>query len=369
MWKKLLTQFDWLLFGAVVALVLLGVMIIYSTGIINEGGPAYAGRQLLFAGVGIPLLLLVSLINYEILRRWVWVLYMAICSVLVAVLFFGKLVRGTRSWFEIGGFSLQPSEFAKVVIIIVLAQYFSVYAKEMYRFRHIVVSGVLTLIPIALVVIQPDLGSALIIAAIWGGMLLVAGIKKTHLAVLGASGFALAAIAWLVFLRPYQKDRIMTFLRPQDDPLGQGYNVIQSTIAVGSGGWFGKGLGHGSQSQLNFLPEQHTDFVFAVLAEELGFVGAAALLGLFGFVLWRISRSAQLARSNFGFFIGIGVLVMLVAQILINVGMNMGIMPVAGIPLPLVSYGGSSMIASLIALGLVESVAIRRAQRLSGHAS
>jgi rod shape determining protein RodA len=224
---------------------------------------------------------------------------------------------------------------------------------------RIISSVVLVFIPAFLILRQPDLGSTAVILVGWLVLLLASGLNKKNLALLMIVGMLGISSSWF-FLAPYQKDRIVNFVRPQSDPMGSGYNVIQATIAVGSGGMFGKGLGHGSQSQLNFLPEKHTDFIFSVITEELGLAGSIVILILFGIIFWRIKETAQTARDNFGYLIVLGILTILFFQFLVNIGMNIGVMPVAGVPLPFLSYGGSSMVVMLCAIGLVQSVYLRR---------
>lgn len=360
MFRKFFSQFDWLLFASLILLTTIGIMVIYSTELGSEAGFGIVKRQLLFFGTGLIFMFVLSFLNYDVIKNYVIPLYIIAILTLIFVLLFGDSVRGSKSWFDIGSFRVQPSEFVKVITIIVLGQYFAKFGREMYQFRHVVISGIIVFIPVLLILIQPDLGSAMILFFIWLGMILVSGINKFHIFLLLTVVFISSVFGWFVFLEDYQKDRFLTFINPQIDPLGEGYNVIQSVIAVGSGGFIGKGLGHGSQSQLNFLPEQHTDFVFAVLAEELGFIGAFFLILLLFFFITRILRSITLSRNNFGFLIASGVTIMLIIQILINIGMNLGLLPVAGIPLPFLSYGGSSMWASFMAIGIVQSILVWR---------
>jgi len=254
-------------------------------------------------------------------------------------------------------------EIVKIVMIIFLASFLSKKKNELNNYVKISVSIVLVSIPVFLIILQPDFGSSLVIMGIWIVMLLVSGINKKSilalfifLAILSSGGYFL--------LKDYQKNRIATFINPQADPLGSGYNVIQSMVAVGSGGVFGKGLGHGSQSQLNFLPEKHTDFIFAVLAEELGLLGSGIVLVLFAVIIYRLKETARLARDNFGYLIIVGVMAMIMIQVFINIGMNMGIAPVTGVPLPFLSYGGSSLVSVFLALGLVQGVYLKRIKTL-----
>jgi len=278
---------------------------------------------------------------------------------LVAVDVLGFTALGAQRWISIGFFQFQPSEFAKLALIIVLAAYYSRVYDVSHQLRYLVISLLLVGLPMALVVAQPDLGTGLVFFAIWLPMTLATQVKKRYL-VFGAALGAAALPLIYSLLAPYQKNRLVVLLNPQADKLGTGYNVTQSVIAVGSGGWFGRGLSSGSQSQLNFLPSQHTDFIFAVLAEKLGFVGAALAITLYLILIVRIYILSTQSIDRFGAYICIGVASMLLFHVLVNVGMNMGIMPVTGIPLPLISAGGTSMLMTMLALGLVLSVARNR---------
>lgn len=278
---------------------------------------------------------------------------------LVFVLMLGKTVKGHTGWIGFSTFSIQPVELAKLIIVIFLASFLSQKRTQLSIVVRIVASVVLVFIPVFLILKQPDLGSTAIILASWGALLFASGISKKNLIILFLVGALVISPSWF-FMKNYQKDRIANFIDPYRDPSGSGYNVIQATIAVGSGQLFGKGLGHGSQSQLNFLPEKHTDFIFSVIAEELGFFGATAVFVLFGIIFWRMKEAARMAHDNFGYLFVIGTMAMLFFQLLVNVGMNIGVMPVAGVPLPLLSYGGSSMVTTLAAIGIVQSVYLRR---------
>lgn len=314
----------------------------------------YFYKQGLWIAVMLFVWFMVSSVDFRFLKqtRVVVSLYALGLVALGVVQIFGHSVKGAQNWISIGGFSFQPSDLMKLILIIVLAKYFSRRHIEIANVRHIIVSAVYALIPFALIVLQPDLGSALIIGAIWLGMVLISGISKKHLfAVLGI-GIAAFLLAWNFVFKPYQKARIMNFIYPLQDVRGTGYNAYQSTIAVGSGGIFGKGIGYGTQSRLNFLPEYKTDFIFAAYAEEWGFVGAAILLFLYGIIFYKLSRFAVVAESNFEALFTYGVIIWLFSHIIINVGMNIGLMPVTGIPLPLMSYGGSHLLMEGLALGM-----------------
>ncbi|HEB01595.1 MAG TPA: rod shape-determining protein RodA [Candidatus Portnoybacteria bacterium] len=351
---------DWIMLTVIFLLIGLGLVTIastlYPTNLINFK------RQIIFAGFGLALMLLISFLNYRVLKNYTLgliFLYLISIGLLVAVLFWGTKIRGSSSWFSLGPLSLQPVEILKPVLIIVLAKYFADHYREMYRLRHLFISGLIVALPAGLILIQPDLGSLLVIIGIWLGLMILSGIKLRHLLLLGVVGCLITLLSWFFFLQDYQKARILAFINPNLDPLGQGYNVIQSIIAVGSGGLLGKGLGQGTQSQLNFLPEQHTDFIFAVVAEEWGFIGVLFVLILFGVLFFRLIKVALASSDNFGRLLSAGVAIMLFFHLIINIGMNMGLVPITGIPLPLLSYGGSSLVATLISLGLVQGVKIR----------
>jgi rod shape determining protein RodA len=284
---------------------------------------------------------------------------------LLAVLIFGKINRGTAGWISFGFFNFQPVEFFKVIAAVMLAKYFSLNAKTIRASKHILISAVPVFFSVALILLQPDLGSSLIIIGAWVGILLLSGTRKRYLIILLIVGLLLSVASWNFFLRDYQKERIRVLIHPEGDPLGAGYNAFQSTVAVGSGGLWGKGLGHGSQSQLNFLPEKHTDFIFAVIAEEMGFVGANFVLILLAVILARLFSISRESKDNFGKLLVGTIAVIIFIQIIVNIGMNIGIVPVAGIPLPLLSYGGSSLVSTLAMLGIAESVHRRNRQRFA----
>ena len=262
-------------------------------------------------------------------------------------------MKGAQSWFDLGFASFQPSDVAKLALILVLAKYFSKRHVEIKYVRHIVVSFIYAAIPVFLILLQPDLGSALVLMAIWFGMVFVSGISKKHLFAVGLSGVVVVLFAWFFVFEPYQKNRIMTFLNPLENVRTSGYNVYQSQIAIGSGQLSGKGVGLGTQSRLEFLPEHETDFIFAAFAEEWGFIGASLAVLLFAVLLLRILYNALLAQTNFETFFMLGVLFFFSVHIFVNVGMNVGLMPVTGIPLPFMSYGGSHTLIEWVALGII----------------
>jgi len=333
---------------------------IYSTS--SAQNKSFFYKQLGFIIAGFFLMIIFTLLNYRIFRDNNFILlglYFFGLLLLAGVLLVGKEVRGVSSWFRLGQWGFEPVELVKIVLILILAKYFSLRHVEVYRLRHLIISGIYILFPLILILLQPELGYVLVIVLVWFFIVVVAGIKFKHLLLLTIIGIIIFSLSWFFLLEPYQKDRITSFLNPYSDPLGQGYNIIQSTITVGSGKFFGQGLGHGTQSQLNFLPEQHTDFIFATIAEEWGFLGSAFLLILFGNLFYRLIKTSLNSSNNFARLFSIGLATMFLVQVIINVGMNVGLLPIIGIPLPFVSYGGSSMIMSFIGLGIIQSIVVR----------
>lgn len=319
-----------------------------------QGNDSYFWKQSLWIGVSLCVFFSASRFEYRFLKqtRVVMTLYAVTLFILSLLFALGHVSKGAESWFRLGGIAFQPSDLMKLVLIIVLAKYFSRRHVEIANIRHIIVSGVYAFIPFVLVVLQPDFGSAMVLFAIWFGLVLVSGISIRHLVAVFAIGIIVFSLAWKFAFKPYQKARIMNFINPLADIRGTGYNAYQSTIAVGSGGLLGKGLGYGTQSRLNFLPEHKTDFIFAAYAEEWGFVGAMLLLIFFCILLIKLAFYALVADSTFEALFTYGVMIWIITHITINVGMNIGIMPVTGIPLPFMSYGGSHLLAEYLALGI-----------------
>jgi len=352
---------DWLLLGFLLPIIGAGLITMNSF----VGETAFVGKQLAWVGIGLAIFFIFSFIDFRFLRRTdvLITLFILFSGFLVTLLFFGESVRGAKSWFQFGGFAWQPTDFMKLVLILILAKYFSRRHVEIRHFKHIFISGLYALVPFTLVFWQPDLGSAIIIFLIWLGLAIVAGISKKHLLLIFLIVLLVLIVFWFFLLEPYQKDRILVFLHPLADLSGAGYNAYQSTIAVGSGELFGKGVGYGTQSRLQFLPEYETDFIFAAFAEEWGFVGSALLLILFGLVIWRILRVALVGASNFEILFGIGVAILFVSQMVVNIGMNVGLLPVTGLPLPFMSYGGSHLLAEFVALGILAGM--RRQARIA----
>lgn len=353
-------KIDATLFVVTVILVLLGLVLIFSTSYSISGIDLLNfKKQIVFAIVGVIVMMSMSLFDYRALKNYTSVLYVFVCLILIAILFFGKSARGTIGWFSFGILNFQPVEIVKVIVVIILAKYLSKAGNFYSVLKKIIVSGIYMSVPVFLIMLQPDFGSALVIVFIWFSMLLLSGIERKWILTMFFISLVAFFISWSFVFKEYQRDRILTFINPQSDPLAAGYNVIQSIVAIGSGKIWGKGLGYGSQSQLNFLPEKHTDFIFAVIAEEMGFVGVLLVLGLFSVVFHRLVIISIEAQDNFGKFLVLGISFTLFYHVIINVGMNMGIMPIMGIPLPFISYGGSSLISFLVMIGIAQSVYIK----------
>lgn len=351
-------QFDWVLLGAVFFLNGIGLLALYSISPNAQSG-GYALRQLIFFGCGIVGMSLFASFDYRHVQKYSTPLYFGMLFILSGVLLWGKTVHGTEGWINLGIARFQPVETAKPILILFLASFISKKKTELGELVRLMVSFVLSFFLIILVLKQPDLGSALVLTGIWAGMILISGMRFKHFAIMVLIGLCVVGVGWS-FLAPYQKDRIMTVIEPQIDPKGSGYNVIQAGVAVGSGGMLGKGIGHGSQSQLNFLPEKHTDFIFSVIAEELGLTGSFLVIFLYGVIFYRLRRIAALSQDNFGFLLTFGVMLMIFIQVIVNIGMNIGLLPVTGIPLPFLSYGGSSLLSTFISIGLIMSIFLKK---------
>ncbi len=355
-----LKNIDWILFSSVLLLVCFGLIEIYSIAL-GQGATDLLNfkKQIFFCFLGFALLFLFAFIDYHNLRSLSNYFYIFGIILLVGVLFFGETIRGTRGWFSFGNFSLQPVEFIKFFIILFLARYFSGVSIKVNTLKHFFISGGGILILILLVLGQPDFGSALILFLLWLSMIVLAGFNRKYLIVIFLIISMLGSLAWGFYFKPYQKERILTFLNPSANSLDQGYSITQAIIAIGSGGLFGRGLGFGSQSQLKFLPESQTDFIFAVVSEELGFLGAFLVLLFFVIFFYRCIINLKKINNDFGIFFILGAMSLIFIEMFINIGMNIGILPVVGIALPFLSYGGSAMIANLILVGVVESIIIR----------
>lgn len=342
---------DWLMFFCAVALSLLGIVTMRSF----VGEDIYFDRQLIWLALGAFICIGASIFDYRILRKSgiVFALFLFSIFTLGALFLFGEIVKGAQSRFDIGILAIQPADPIKLVLIIVLAKYFSKRHVEIGQFKHILISGAYAFAIFALVFLQPDFGSALIIASIWFGMVLVSGISKKHLLIVFLSGALAFSGLWFYGFQDYQKQRILTFLNPLTDIQGAGYNAYQSTIAVGSGGLLGKGVGYGTQSKLEFLPEYETDFIFAAFSEEWGFVGAIVVFMLFGIIIWRVLKHARYGATNFEVLFAVGLAVLFITHIAVHVGMNIGLLPVTGTTVPFLSYGGSHLITEFLGMGIL----------------
>lgn len=318
----------------------------------------FVQKQSIWLMVAALVFMIASFMDFRFLRRSgvVMVIYLSTIVLLMTMFIIGSVFHGAQSWIDLGLFMVQPSEFAKITVVLVLAKYFSRRHVDIASIRHIIISGIYILIIFALILLQPDFGSAMIIAFIWFGMVLASGISKKHIAMLMTMGIIAVGGAWQFAFHDYQKDRIISFIHPMADIQGAGYNAHQSAIAVGSGGILGKGLGYGTQSKLKFLPEYETDFIFAAFAEEWGFVGSLILLALFSIIIWRLLYFAMLGATNFETLFTIGVATLFVSHFFVNIGMNIGILPVTGVTLPFMSYGGSHLVAGALALGIVTAM-------------
>ena len=351
-------KLDWILIISTLLLVGIGLLSIYSISL-GEGDFLNFKKQIIFFGIGFILMLFLSFFDWRAFQEnpyFILVLYFLCVISLLGLFFFASEIRGVKSWYKIGSFSFDTIGITMLVLTVLLAKFFSTRHVEMYRLSHIFLSGLYVIFPFILISYQPNLGSALILVVLWLGILIISGIKLKHFLILVLCGLLLLTLSWSFFLKEYQKERIVSFLAPQIEPLGMSWNQIQAKIAIGSGGIFGQGIGKGSQTQYGFLPEPHNDFIFAAISEEFGLIGVAVLLLLFTVLIWRIMRIAISAQSNFPRLFASGFTIILIFQIFIHIGMNLGILPVIGISLPLVSYGGSSLIAIFIGLGILQSI-------------
>ena len=354
--QKTTQTIDWFLYVLVLLIILLGILAIYSVS--YKSGGQFFWDQIVFAGIGIGLMILLTFVDYRVFKSVDFYLYIGGIILLVIVYFWGKVSGGATRWLDFKIFQLQPSEIFKFILIITLASYLSKTMHE-FRFKNFIWVILIIALPIFLVLIQPDFGTAFILLVIGIGMLIIAKINKIYLFILGLITIIFVPFSWWVILKDYQKDRLLTFINPKADPFGAGYNVLQSTIAVGSGMFKGRGFGQGLQTQLNFLPAAHTDFIFAVIAEQLGFIGVGLIIILFTILLFKILKVAKIAADDFGYLIAMGIAILILFQVFVNIGMNIGIMPVTGIPLPFISAGGTSLIVNLSLIGILQSIIIR----------
>lgn len=354
--KKISYSVDWLLFGSVFFIGVAGILTMNSFLSVNISEPNNLFlKQIIWLSISTLVLFGSSLVDWRFLRRSgaIIILFIFSCTILLFLFILGSVFKGAQSWFDFGSFAFQPVDFAKIVIILLLAKYFGRRHIEIANVRHILISGSYAFIFFALVFLQPDFGSAIIIFLIWFSMVLFSGISKKHLLAVAMIGITVFAGLWLFVFKDYQRARIVSFINPLTDLKGAGYNAYQSTIAVGSGELWGKGVGLGSQSKLKFLPEYETDFIFAAFSEEWGFFGIIIIFGLYGMVFWRILDIARKGETNFETLYGLGLAAFFLSHFVINVGMNIGLLPITGITLPFMSYGGSHLLAEFFGLGIL----------------
>jgi rod shape determining protein RodA len=349
-----ITEIDYILFFSVVVISAIGLISIYSSM-----GFSLALRQGLFVLFGFFIYLTLSFFDWRVLKEsslLVFLIYLTSIGLLAAVLLIGPEIRNVQRWFKVGPVMFSPAEVAKLALIIVLAKYFSMRHAELYKIRHIILSGVYAFIPTFLIFKQPDLGTAIIFVILWGGILLISGIKLKHFLFLCLIGLLIIGLAWSFLLVDYQKERVLSFFNPNLDPQGIGWGARHAKIAIGNGGLLGQGIGEGTQTQYGFLPEPHTDFIFAAIGEEFGFVGVFILISAIGAMFWRVLKVTFKAKYNFCRLFASGFLIILIFQSFVNIGMNLGLLPITGTPLPFVSYGGSSILFSFSGLGILESM-------------
>ena len=358
--RRLYYHIDWALVGAIFALCGLGVVMIYSaTSDPTRATSHLWGTQLYAIALGIIGMLIALSIDYRVFTDKSHWIYIALIAVLVYVMFFGTVQMGARRWIPLKFFNLQPSEFAKIGVALVLAKFYG-ENRGSPQWTDLAIGGALTLLPLALIAKEPDLGTAVVLLPVFVAIAYLAGMRLRVLGIVFLAFILAAPVAWMFVLRPYQKSRVTTFLDPSQDAKGAGYQQIQARITVGSGGLTGKGFRKGTQGQLRFLPVAHNDFIFSVLAEEQGFAGVLVALGLYLFVILRALEAARLAKDRLGSYLVLGVLASFSFQVIYNITMSAGLAPVKGLTLPLMSYGGSSMIATLAGFGLVLNVRMRR---------
>ncbi|TSC70470.1 MAG: Uncharacterized protein CEO12_305 [Parcubacteria group bacterium Gr01-1014_46] len=349
--KNIWSNIDWVLFGSALLISFAGLVTMNSF----LGQSSFFSKQIIWIAISAFTFFVASGVDWSFLRNTRIIVFLFFISTFLLFLLFalGTVFKGAKSWFDLGAFSFQPVDLVKLVVILLLSKYFSRRHIEIANVRHILVSGFYVFIVFLLVLLQPDFGSAIIIFLIWFGMVLVSGISKKHLFAVFLLGIIVFGGLWFFAFKPYQKARIVTFLNPLTDIRGSGYNAYQSTIAVGSGQFFGKGIGYGTQSKLQFLPEYQTDFIFAAFAEEWGFFGVTLLLLLYGIVILRILKISSKGGSNFEILFGLGLVILFSIHAIIHIGMNIGLLPVTGNTLPFMSYGGSHLLSEFLGLGIL----------------
>jgi rod shape determining protein RodA len=351
---------DWNFLGTALVLAIIGCLIVYSATYYGDPSLSIFKRQILWVAIGLILMTIFMVVDYHVLFDIAPILYGLGIVLLLYLMFWGKLTANVKSWIHIGGFQFQPSEFMKIFTALMLARFFDSTDRAYLDFKSFVIAMAIIGLPVGLIIIQPDFGTAASFFPLIAVAMFFGGIRpRIWIAMILVLAIALP-LGWNFFLRPYQKERVMIFLNPERDPLGSGYQVTQAKIAIGSGGIHGKGFKHGTQAKLEFLPARHTDFIFAVLGEEWGFIGVVITLGLYLFLIWQALSFAKHARDRGGTFLVIGLISFFIFHIMINVAMQIGILPTTGIPLPLISYGGSSTMMFFIIIGLILNVDMRR---------
>lgn len=353
--KTYFREIDLPLLNTVFLLAILGVLNMYK---LTDSGNNLFYKQLFFFCMGFGVMIALSFFNYRYLKNYsVVVLILYILSILLLLLtFYSRSIRGTNSWIVFGQFTFEPAELTKLCMIILMAKYFSQKHVHIYQLRHIVASAIYFIIPAIIMINQPDLGSTIILGLIWASLLFAAGISKKQILILLLIGIVIASTAWFFILKPYQKTRIISFFNQSEDPRGAGYNLIQSKIAIGSGFWFGNGFSKSSQATLGFLPEPHNDFIFAAFIERFGFIGASVLLGLILFLMYRIFFIGSQTTSNFGRLFAIGISVFIFSHVFVSAGVNIGLLPVTGLPFSFMSSGGSHLVSVMAGLGILQSI-------------
>lgn len=356
MFRRYIRDYDYTLLFLIVGLLAFGVIMIHSAAPRDVATYNFVGQQLFFATVGLVGMGVATFLDYRFLGAWSKAIYLGIIGLLGVVFVLGQVAFGAQRWLTLMNTQLQPSELAKLAVVIVVARFLADREGDL---KAIIVSGLLTLIPMGLVLLQPNLSTTIVIGTIWLSIAIMAGLPLRWLAAMVVVLAILAPIAW-PFVPDYQRDRVLIFQDPWKDPTGDGYNLIQSRIAIGGGGLLGQGYGEGTQNTLGYLRVRHTDFIFSVIAEELGFVGSTLLFALLMALFLRLLHAVGRAQDTFGRLIIVGVTGWLFFQSFVNLGVNLGMVPPTGVPLPLISYGGSNLVTTLVALGLVQSVLIRQ---------
>ncbi len=351
-----LKRFDWFLIGILLGILGIGLSVIYSIDLSRGDTLTFFPTQAVALGIGLAAIFVLGSLHVTVYRSFAQMSYYIALLLLLLVLIFGINIRGTTGWFHILGFSFQPAEFAKIACVLLLSWWITKQGRRFDRLEFVISSGMATLLLCGLILLQPDLGSAAVIGALWFGMLILSGVKKRYVAGLLLALLLGAVLAWVFVFQQYQKDRVLNFLYPEKDPLRSGYNVSQSIIAIGAGQLSGRGLGFGSQSQLHFLPEAQTDFIISVIGEELGFVGMSLVLVLYSALLWRLLVLARRSEDDFSAFLLFGTSFLFFIQIVVNIGGASGVLPVTGVTLPFLSYGGSSLIMNCALIGMAESI-------------